>query len=295
MVNIESDNITDMKMAASDDASSALNSQYKALLDSIPTSGLKCDILFLVIKNRIAEEPDYVKKLRVVFQFNITKEGKHAATWTCDTKSCIEGDIYRSLPKQGIKPDVILTVDDEDWVKIMAGKLNPQRAFMMSKFKIKGNIMLLQKLHALWFELRTNGKTPELDLLQDVMISETLIPGLKSEAMSIEIVQRIVRLPHLMKEINANIQVNILKNGRLATIYSIEMMNNDKPVFRRGELPMKPDVTFTIEDDDLVLLIYGIHKVDESIACGRIKVDGKFEIVERAKALFDQAPILSRL
>lgn len=270
-------------------------SAHQALYDSIPQSGLKCDILFLVIRNRISEEPDYVKKLRVVFQFNITKDGKIAATWTCDTKNSIEGDIYRSTPKPGTKADVILTVDDEDWVKIMVGKLNPQRAFMMSKFKIKGNIMLLQKLHALWFDLRRKGKTPELDLLQDLMINETLIPGLKSEAMAIEIVQRIVRSPHLVNTINASIQVNILKGSQLATIYSLELKEGQKPIFRRGEPPTKPDVTFTIEDDDIVLLIYSIIKVNDAIETGKVKIEGKFEIVERAKALFDQPPILSRL
>lgn len=270
-------------------------SPHQALFDSIPQSGLKCDILFLVIRNRISEEPDYVKKLRNVFQFHITKDGKIAATWTCDTKSCIEGDIYRSTPKPGVKADVILTVDDDDWVKIMVGKLNPQRAFMMSKFKIKGNIMLLQKLHALWFDLRRKGKAPELDLLQDIMVSETLIPGLKSEAMAIELVQRIVRQPHLIESINASIQVNILKKSQLITIYSIELRGGQKPNMRRGEPPSKPDVTFTIEDDDIVLLIYGILTVNEAIETGRVKIEGRFEIVERAKALFDLPPILSRL
>lgn len=270
-------------------------SPHQALFDSIPQSGLKCDILFLVTRNRLYEEPDYVKKLRAVFQFNITKDGKVAAIWTCDTKTSLEGDIYRSTPKPGIKADVILTVDDEDWVKIMVGKLNPQRAFMMSKFKIKGNIMLLQKLHALWFELRRKGRAPELDLLQELMVNETLIPGLKSETMAIELVQRIVRLPQIIQTIKACIQVNILKDTQLATIYSIDLETPDKPELRRGEATRKPDVTFTIEDDDIVLLIYGIIKVDDAIQSGKVKIDGNFDVVERAKVLFDLPPILSRL
>jgi len=285
---------------------------YRALFDSIPQSGLKCDVLFLVIKNRIQEEPEYVKRLRVVFQFNITKNGSPAATWTCDTRTTIEGDIYRSTPKLGLKADCILTVDDDDWVKIMVGKLNPQRAFMMSKFKVKGNIMLLQKLYALWFELRRKGKTPELDLIQEIMVNEPLMPGLKSEAMAIEIVQRIVKMPHLVEEINATIQVNILKQGQLMTKYLIGMHPGKKPEFRRafnvllpsehqhqqdngGDNILRPDVVFTIEDDDLVLLIYGIYKVNEAIAAAKLKVEGKLELVERARALFEQPPIMAKL
>lgn len=290
---------------------------YQALFDSIPQNGLKCDIFFLAIKNRIQEEPEYVKRLRVVFQFNITKNGEVVATWTCDTRTSIEGDIYRTAPKPGLKADCILTVDDDDWVKIMVGKLNPQRAFMMSKFKIKGNIMLLQKLHAVWFELRKKGKTPELDLIQEIMVNEPLLPGLKSEVMAIEIVQRIVKSPFLVEKIDATIQIDILKQGKLMTQYLIGMHPGRKPEFRRlhnglahqqnnehskrasgqqqQQLPARPDVIFTIEDDDLVLIIYGIYKVNDVINSGRMKIEGKLELAERAKALFEQTPIMARL
>lgn len=282
--------------------------QYKALFDSIPQNGLKCDILFLVIKNRIREEPEYVKKLRVVFQFNITKESKVAAIWTCDTRTSIEGDVYRSTPRNNIKVDCMLTVDDDDWVKIMVGKLNPQRAFMLSKFKIKGNIMLLQKLHALWYDLRRKGKTPELDLVQDIMVEEPILPGLKSEAMAIEIIQRIVKNPQLVDKINANIQVDIEKNNKLMTSYFICMEPGKKPEFRRlynALLPTGkqqtnnnnklPDVILTIDDDDLVLIIYNILKVDDAIESKRVRIEGNFEVIERAKALFEQPPIMARL
>lgn len=311
--------------SSSSEATVAAN-PYQALFDSIPQKGLKCDIFFLAIKNRIQEEPEYVKRLRVVFQFNITKNSEPAATWTCDTKTSIEGDVYRSAPKPGLKADCVLTVDDDDWIKIMVGRLNPQRAFMMSKFKIKGNIMLLQKLHAVWFELRRKGKTPELDLIQEIMVDQPLIPDLKSEVMAIEIVQRIVKMPFLTEKIDATLQINVLKQGILMTQYLIGMHPGKKPEFCRfsknspilkekidqqhqskgGQLNAKksnqenfskltPDVIFSIEDDDLVLVIYGIYKINELISNGRIKVEGKAELAERAKALFEQPPIMARL
>lgn len=287
-------------------ANDATMSPHQALFDSIPQNGLKCDILFLVIKNRIKEEPEYVKRLRVVFQFNIMKNGTLATTWTCDTKSSIEGDIYRGPPRAGTKADCILTVDDDDWVKIMVGKLNPQRAFMMSKFKIKGNIMLLQKLYAIWFELRRAGKTPEIDLIQEIMVDEPLLAGLKSEAMAIEIVQRVVKSPHLSEKIDANVQVNVLKEGQLKAKYLIGMHPGQKPLFRRiyDGLVARPehqiqvpqaDIIFTVEDDDLVLIIYGIYKISAAIETGRLQVEGRKELVERASALFEQPPIMAKL
>lgn len=288
----------------------ASGNPHQALFDSIPQSGLKCDILFVVIRNRIQEEIQFVKRLRYVFQFNITKNGQLAAVWTSDTKTTLEGDIYRSAPKPGLKPDCILTVDDDDWVKIMVGKLNPQRAFMMSKFKIKGNIMLLQKLHAVWFEMRRKGRTPELDLIQEIMVNEPLLAGLKSEAMAIEIVQRIVRSPHLVEKINGNLQVNILKNKRLMTQYLLSLYSGKKPEFRRlfnGLLPAgqqkteqareapHPDLTLTLEDDDLVLLVYGITKFDRLLAEGALQAEGDKEILESARLLFEMPPIMARL
>jgi hypothetical protein len=49
---------------------------------SIPISGLKCDIVFTVFKNRMHEEPELVRSLRVVFQFNITIDGKLMTIWS---------------------------------------------------------------------------------------------------------------------------------------------------------------------------------------------------------------------
>ena len=56
------------------------------------------------------------------------------------------GDVYEGEPKNGVKPSTTMTIDDEDYVKLVEGKLNAQQAFMSGKLKIKGNIMLTQKL-----------------------------------------------------------------------------------------------------------------------------------------------------
>lgn len=40
---------------------------------------------------------------------------------------------------------------------------------MMGKLKVKGNILLLQRLYSLWLELQKMGKTPELPFIVDLM------------------------------------------------------------------------------------------------------------------------------
>lgn len=45
-------------------------------IDAIPVSGLRCDLIFAVFMNRCHEEPDFMKRLRVIFQFNVLKKGE---------------------------------------------------------------------------------------------------------------------------------------------------------------------------------------------------------------------------
>lgn len=56
-----------------------------------------------------------------------------------------KGEVYEGQPKGG-KADTTLTVSDSDMVDIAFGKLQAQAAYMRGKLKIKGNIMLTQKL-----------------------------------------------------------------------------------------------------------------------------------------------------
>jgi putative sterol carrier protein len=50
--------------------------------------------------------------------------------------------------------DLIVTVDSENMVKLVTGKLKPQQAFMKGKLKIKGKMNLAMKLTAVLSETR---------------------------------------------------------------------------------------------------------------------------------------------
>ena len=111
-------------------------------------SGLKSEILFNEIRKRVYDHPDLVKKIKGIFEWNVTKGGKTAGQWTVDLMrgagSVTVGPCTQS------KPDCSITVDDDDLASIASGKSNPQQLFMKGKLKVKGNIMLTTKLAQLF-------------------------------------------------------------------------------------------------------------------------------------------------
>uniref|UniRef100_A0A1I8A1K3 Peroxisomal multifunctional enzyme type 2 n=1 Tax=Steinernema glaseri TaxID=37863 RepID=A0A1I8A1K3_9BILA len=109
------------------------------------TSNVKSAALFKEMSDGLKDNANLVKNLKAIVLYIITDGKKEIARFTLDLKNqpfCVyEGDV-----KKGEKPTTTLTVADDDFVQLSTGKLNPQKAFMAGKLKVKGNIMLLQKL-----------------------------------------------------------------------------------------------------------------------------------------------------
>ncbi|KAJ6219956.1 hypothetical protein RDWZM_005768 [Blomia tropicalis] len=230
----------------------------KKLLSSIPISGLKSDLVFTLLRNRMHEEPDFIRRIRASYQFNITLNGKYKTTWTAENKSEANGCVYNGPFLSG-KADCIVTVEDEDFIKLMFGKLNPQRAFMLGKLKVKGNIILLQRLNSLWIELLKSGKAPEFPYIMDLMSRTDLIAGFRSEVMIIELIQRLIRLPYLCKEIGSMIGFEILKDSKVSVEYTLDFTKNQETgVFDRGIPKGGNYCILTLSDEDFTRLTY--HK-----------------------------------
>jgi len=106
------------------------------------TSGFKSAAVFDQIKGKVASDASLVKAVNGVYLFEIAAGGKKE-NWTVDLKTCTPGTV-----KQGAhgKPDVTITVDDDNFVALSTGKANPQTLFMQGKLKIKGNMGLAMKL-----------------------------------------------------------------------------------------------------------------------------------------------------
>ncbi|KFV71158.1 Peroxisomal multifunctional enzyme type 2, partial [Dryobates pubescens] len=116
-------------------------------LEPLKTAGLQSDLVFEEIGRRVKEMgSELVKKVNAVFQWDITKDGKTAMQWTIDLKNG-SGAVYQGPARNSA--DTTFTLSDEDFMDVVQQKTNPQKAFFSGKLKVKGNIMLSQKLETI--------------------------------------------------------------------------------------------------------------------------------------------------
>uniref|UniRef100_A0A1I7SYJ1 Peroxisomal multifunctional enzyme type 2 n=1 Tax=Caenorhabditis tropicalis TaxID=1561998 RepID=A0A1I7SYJ1_9PELO len=111
-------------------------------------SNIKSSALFQEMADGVKADPSAVKPLKAIVLYVITDGKNELGKFTLDFKSA-NPSVYLGDVQNGEKANATVTVADSDFVDIAAGKLNAQKAFMSGKLKVKGNVMLLQKLQAL--------------------------------------------------------------------------------------------------------------------------------------------------
>ena len=98
--------------------------------------------LFEAITNAVKTKgADLVKMGGAVFQF-VVSDGGADGKFVLDLKNGSGDAKYGEDPKA----DCTLTIADADLMAMASGKLDGMQAFMGGKLKIKGNMMLAQKL-----------------------------------------------------------------------------------------------------------------------------------------------------
>lgn len=121
-----------------------VDTAHKPRDDGTSMRELQSDLVFAEISRRIQDVGrEMVKKVNAIFQWDITQEGKIARQWTIDLKND-SGELYRGAARH--QADTTFMLSDEDFMQLVSGKLNPQKAFFSGKLHIKGNIMHSQKL-----------------------------------------------------------------------------------------------------------------------------------------------------
>ena len=112
---------------------------------SITVSGFGSSAIFSSIASSMADETSrkaQVSKIGAIYQFDLTNAAGAKSSWTIDLKTL--GTV--SGGPSSAKPDLIVSVSDEDFQAIASGKMQAQKAFMSGKIKVKGNMSLAMKL-----------------------------------------------------------------------------------------------------------------------------------------------------
>lgn len=102
------------------------------------------DVREIFSKMPEAFDPDAAKGLDATIQFEIT--GSDGGSWSAVIKdnACT---IEENVP---IEPSVVLTMSDQTWLAMVNRELNGMHAFMTGKLRVKGNIMLAQRIYELF-------------------------------------------------------------------------------------------------------------------------------------------------
>jgi len=97
--------------------------------------------VFTQLSEHIKSDPSLVKSINGIYVFKVATSGGEKA-WTVDLKN---GD---GSVKEGAadKTDCTINMKEDDFVKLMTGKMQGQQAFMQGKLKIKGNMAMAMKL-----------------------------------------------------------------------------------------------------------------------------------------------------
>jgi len=110
---------------------------------AVAVPGFKASTMFEALEKAIkANGAQMVKAVGATYQFNLKNTSNQTQQWCLDLKS---GNGAVTLGPS-VKPDCTMTMDDEDFVAVMTGKLNAQQAFMQGKLKVTGNMGLASKV-----------------------------------------------------------------------------------------------------------------------------------------------------
>ncbi len=88
--------------------------------------------------------PDRAANVDKRIQFNFT--GAEEGVWNLQIAN--SALTYGQGPAEN--PNATVTVDSEDWLRLLRGELNPMSAVISGKLKIKGDPMLLAQFQT-WF------------------------------------------------------------------------------------------------------------------------------------------------
>lgn len=110
-------------------------------LDAFPSSAA-FDVIASSLTSETAKK-DAIKKGNAIFAFTLTNSAKESESWYIDLKKT--GAVGKGLAPEDAKPDVVMSLSDADFQKLVTGETAAQKLFMGGKLKVKGDVMKATK------------------------------------------------------------------------------------------------------------------------------------------------------
>lgn len=122
----------------------ASDQEYKEKNQAMNPTQLLPSALFAQMTQRMAADPTLVQRVNAVYQFNV--HGDDGGAWVVDLKNGA-GQVWSG---QHEAADCIITINQDDFVALASGRINPINAFMQGRIRVQGDIMMATRLQNLF-------------------------------------------------------------------------------------------------------------------------------------------------
>jgi len=230
--------------------------------------------VFGAIRTWVEQNPDVVARVQHTYHFKLTAPDSQ---WTVDLKTG-KGSVAEGAAG---KADCTLEVANSDWMDIVNGKTDAQKAYFGGKLKISGNVMASQKLEflkKLGGQLKKGSSAPAPTAAPAAKVAAPA-PSAPSAGKSKQIFQalgeRIAKTPGLVSEVGAVVQFKV-KAPEGAWVVNLK---DNKGSVTEG-LDPKAATTLTLTDEDLIELAT-TGAVKELYMNGKLRIDGDAKVAHR--------------
>lgn len=263
-------------------AAPAASAAAVATPSAAPTAGgnFKAAAVFHELKGRV--NPDLVKKIGSVYRFDLTN-GKENQSWLADLKNG-SGSVSAVDTKNPPAADCIMSMHDDDFVGLMTGKLNAQKAFMSGKIKIKGNMMLAQKLSLL------SAEAPAKPVAAATPAAPAATPAaaggdFKAAAVFNQLKGRVNA--DLVKQVGSVYRFDVTNANKQSQTWLVDLKNGSGSVATSND-KAAADCIVAIQDDDFVQLMSGKLNPQKAFMSGKLKVKGNMMLAQKLSLLVNQ-------
>jgi (3R)-3-hydroxyacyl-CoA dehydrogenase / 3a,7a,12a-trihydroxy-5b-cholest-24-enoyl-CoA hydratase / enoyl-CoA hydratase 2 len=220
---------------------------------------------FVAIRDWLSRHPETVGKVGTVYQFKLTGPD---SVWTLDLKNG-KGAVD---PGETQKPDCTLTLSDEDFRAMIAGKADAQKLYFGGQLKIGGNIMASQKLQFLTtLDPKEAAAAIAAARQAGAPTSAAAAPAEKvapqASAVFEKLGARLASRPDLVEQVMAVLRFKVEDKE-----WTVDL--------KTGKGAVKPgasgaaDTTLTLDDATLTALVRGEHTAQDLHQRGQLRIEG---------------------